>query len=154
MQGDYLPVSSEFYVLENKSIIYQNSDLAINVSGKCGRPDIYNLTSSFDIRIQTKDDSLAIDLKEIYLVADHNKMFNKYFVSGPQGELNSKYKLAPNQEYTFGIQGILFDSLLIEMDDNLKDVNMTINGISKEGIMYNIPVFLFETDTTIFNMVK
>ena len=33
IQGDYLPVKSEFYIIKNKSIIFQNSDLTINVSG-------------------------------------------------------------------------------------------------------------------------
>ena len=118
------------------------------------RPDLYNLTSTFNIGIQTKKDSLVLDLNDINLVADHSKMFNKYFVSGPEGDSKSIYNLAPNHEYTFGIEGILFDSLLIEMNDNLKDVNLIINGISKSDIIINIPVFLFESDSTIFNIIN
>jgi len=154
VQGDLLLVKSEFYVIENKSIIFQNSDLTINVSGKNGRPDIYNLSSTFNIGIQTKSDSLVLDLGDINLVADHSKMFNKYFVNGPEGDSKSIYNLAPNHEYIFGIEGILFDSLLIEMNDNLKDVNLIINGISKSDIIINIPVFLFESDSTIFNIIN
>lgn len=154
VQGDYLPEKSDYYTIENKSILFQNSDLQIKVSGQCSRPDIYSLASKFNIDIQTKSDSLNVSLYDINMAANNNKFFNRYVRSGPNGDSQAHYNLMPDHEYTFSIEGILFDSLLVEFNDNLQGVGLSMDGISVSGNLINIPVFLFRTDTTVFNIVE
>ena len=153
-QGDYLPVKSQFYTIEKNSIIFSNPDFDIKVSGSCSRPDLHILSSQFNISIQTKSDSLQVNLRDINFVADNSKFFNRYTFRGPDGQSKSRYRLLPNSAYNFSVSGILTDTLLVEFNDNLQTVDLLMNGISNSDNLFNIPVFLFKTDTTVFHIKK
>ncbi len=108
----------------------------------------------FDIVIQTKTDSLNIDFRDIKLVANNSKFFHEYDITGPSGESKVIYNLMPKHKYSFRIDGMLIDSLLVEMEDNLQDVKLLFNGLSKSSTRLSMPAFLFKTDSAKFSIIN
>ena len=146
---DWIPVSSAKYKINERSIIFENNNLTIQVYGIYRSPSFDVITTEFRLSILNKLEVIKIDVgssKLKILELNENLVYNGYETTAKTTD-NNTIVISPDEKKKITLYYYSHNDSLLKSfpyDGPIK-VALGINIISDDNIKIEIPEFVFRT---------
>lgn len=143
----YFPEKSPNYKIEDSAALFNENGIALQITGKLGRPGIYEQTAEFTLKIEDKTDSLILNYTDILLQPfEKNKNFKLIDIITTAPKNSETIEIAPNNKAELHLYYMINDSSLVEPFDHFKRVTLKILGLKKKNKVFHFPDFNFVTE--------